>query len=75
MEFDRAAHSPFFVLTRSLSKEHSPAPAGKPYVYIVNGQEFRVEYWPADSKSAMFGGNSNWRGPIWLGISALLWLI
>jgi hypothetical protein len=52
----------------SLSKEHSPPPNGKPFSYIVNGQEFKVEYWPADSKSGMFGGNSNWRGPIWLGI-------
>jgi hypothetical protein len=73
MEFDRTAHISLFhgVLTSSLSKEHSPAPDGKPYVYIVNGQEFRVEYWPADSKSGMFGGNSNWRGPIWLGTPLL----
>ena len=51
-----------------LSKEHAPAPEGKPFSYVVNGQEFKVEYWPADSKSGMFGGNSNWRGPIWLGM-------
>ena len=61
---------PFASITEiRLSKEHSPAPKGKPFSYVVNGQEFRVEYWPADSKSGMFGGNSNWRGPIWLGIS------
>ena len=55
-----------------LSKEHSAAPYGRPFSYIVNGQEFKVEYWPADSKSGMFGGNSNWRGPIWLGISIFI---
>jgi hypothetical protein len=32
----------------------------------VNGQEFGVGYWPGDSRSGMFGGNSNWRGPIWV---------
>jgi len=58
-----------FLTDIRLSKEHSPGPKGKPFSYVVNGQEFRVEYWPADSNSGMFGGNSNWRGPIWLGIS------
>src|SRR5271170_6788754 len=63
------SYPPFASITDiRLSKEHSPAPKGKPFSYVVNGQEFRVEYWPADSKSGMFGGNSNWRGPIWLGI-------
>lgn len=38
----------------------------------VDGQEFSVNYWPGDSKSGMFGGNSNWRGPIWLATSYLL---
>ena len=38
----------------------------------VNGEEFSVNYWPGDSKSPMFGGNSNWRGPIWLATTALL---
>jgi hypothetical protein len=38
----------------------------------VNGEEFSVDYWPADSKSGMFGGNSNWRGPIWLATTFLL---
>jgi hypothetical protein len=67
MEFDRISN--LNEINVSLSKEHSPAPYGKPFSYIVNGQEFKVEYWPADSKSGMFGGNSNWRGPIWLGTS------
>lgn len=38
----------------------------------VNGERFGVEYWPGDSKSGMFGGNSNWRGPIWLATNFLL---
>ena len=32
----------------------------------VKGQWYDVSYWPGDSKSGMFGGNSNWRGPIWV---------
>jgi len=39
---------------------------------LVNGEKFGVEYWPGDSKSGMFGGNSNWRGPIWLATNFLL---
>lgn len=38
----------------------------------VNGEEFSVHYWPGDSMSGMFGGNSNWRGPIWLATTFLL---
>ena len=38
----------------------------------VNGEEFSVPYWPGDSKSGMFGGNSNWRGPVWLAVNFLL---
>lgn len=53
---------------RSLSLYHKE----NPYRMQVNGQEFSVEYWPADSKSGMFGGNSNWRGPIWLATTFLL---
>jgi hypothetical protein len=41
-------------------------------VFYVNGQEYRVDYWPAESESGMFGGNSNWRGPIWFPINALI---
>jgi len=71
MAFARKPPSSDFILTNRLSKEHAPEPNGRPYRYVVNGQEFKVEYWPADSKSGMFGGNSNWRGPIWLGKSFL----
>jgi hypothetical protein len=44
----------------SLSKKHKNQPWGMD----VNGQRYEVGYWPADSRSGMFGGNSNWRGPI-----------
>lgn len=45
---------------RSLSKKHKDQPWGMD----VHGQRYEVNYWPGDSKSGMFGGNSNWRGPI-----------
>ncbi|KAG6808523.1 hypothetical protein H0H92_003851 [Tricholoma furcatifolium] len=53
---------------RSLSKKHKEHPWGMD----VNGQRYEVGYWPGDSKSGMFGGNSNWRGPIWLATNFLL---
>ena len=53
---------------RSLSKVH----AEHPYVLHVGGQEYRVDYLPAESNTGMFGGNSNWRGPIWLPVNALI---
>ena len=53
---------------RSLSRYHKD----HPYSMDVNGQSFRVEYVPGDSDSGMFGGNSNWRGPIWLCVNFLL---
>ncbi len=53
---------------RSLSKYHE----AHPYVFIAKGQEFRVSYLPAESDSGMFGGNSNWRGPIWMPVNALI---
>jgi hypothetical protein len=53
---------------RSLSRHH----AGQPYVLYVDGTEHRVEYEPAESRSGLFGGNSNWRGPIWFPINYLL---
>ncbi|KAF7376117.1 hypothetical protein MSAN_00026600 [Mycena sanguinolenta] len=53
---------------RSLSKLHKEHPWGMD----VNGQRYEVGYWPGDSRSGMFGGNSNWRGPIWLATNFLL---
>ena len=53
---------------RALSRYH----ADHPYVTHVGGQEFRVDYLPAESDSGMFGGNSNWRGPIWMPVNTLI---
>jgi hypothetical protein len=53
---------------RSLSKIHER----HPYVFHVGGDEYRVHYLPAESDSGMFGGNSNWRGPIWFPVNALI---
>jgi len=53
---------------RALSRYH----AEHPYVFSVGGQEYRVSYLPAESDSGMFGGNSNWRGPIWMPVNALI---
>jgi hypothetical protein len=53
---------------RALSRFH----AEHPYEFWVNGTDFRVDYLPAESNSGMFGGNSNWRGPVWFPINALL---
>jgi hypothetical protein len=43
-----------------------------PYVLQIGGTEYRVEYEPGESRSGMFGGNSNWRGPIWFPMNYLL---
>ena len=53
---------------RSLSRCH----AEHPYVLHAGGQEYRVSYLPAESDTGMFGGNSNWRGPIWMPVNALI---
>ena len=58
--------SPYGV--RALSRYH----AEHPYVLTVSGVEYRVDYMPAESNSGMFGGNSNWRGPIWMPVNYLL---
>jgi hypothetical protein len=53
---------------RALSRHHDE----HPYVFNVGGQDYRVNYLPAESDTGMFGGNSNWRGPIWMPVNALL---
>jgi hypothetical protein len=53
---------------RALSRYH----ADHPYIFTVDGTEYRVGYLPAESDTGMFGGNSNWRGPIWMPTNALI---
>ena len=53
---------------RALSKYHKDAP----YILHVNGADHRVDYEPAESTSGLFGGNSNWRGPVWFPVNYLL---
>ncbi|MFZ4539805.1 MGH1-like glycoside hydrolase domain-containing protein, partial [Propionivibrio sp.] len=55
---------------RSLSRYHRE----HPFIFHHNGQESRVDYVPGDSNSGMFGGNSNWRGPVWMPVNFLLYL-
>ncbi len=53
---------------RSLSKFHE----ANPYSLQVDGHEYRVDYEPAESHTGLFGGNSNWRGPVWFPLNFLL---
>ena len=58
--------SPYGV--RSVSRYHQ----ANPYILRVDGREFRIDYEPAESQTDMFGGNSNWRGPVWFPMNYLL---
>ena len=58
--------SPYGV--RALSRHHLE----HPFELRINGDEFSVKYLPAESESGLFGGNSNWRGPIWMPLNYLL---
>jgi hypothetical protein len=58
--------SPFGI--RAVSRFHRD----HPYIYRAGDQEYRVSYLPGDSDSGMFGGNSNWRGPIWMPVNMLI---
>jgi hypothetical protein len=70
------------ILTRMLDEERFFSPYGirslsrwhkdHPYVFWAGGVEQRVSYLPAESDSGMFGGNSNWRGPIWMPVNLLI---
>jgi hypothetical protein len=70
------------ILTRMLDPERFFSPYGvralsrwhkdHPYSFWVNGSEQRVAYLPAESDSSLFGGNSNWRGPIWMPVNLLI---
>ncbi|MEX8547902.1 MAG: glucosidase [Mucilaginibacter sp.] len=53
---------------RSISKEYQE----HPYHYLLNGRDYEVAYTPGESDTAMFGGNSNWRGPIWMPVNYLI---
>ncbi len=53
---------------RAVSRYHKD----NPYILQVNGNEHRVDYEPGESSSGLFGGNSNWRGPIWFPVNYLL---
>ena len=53
---------------RSLSREH----AGEPYTLNMNGHAYRVGYEPDESRTGLFGGNSNWRGPVWFPLNYLM---
>ena len=53
---------------RGLSRCHKD----RPFVLRVDGQEYRVDYEPAESTTGLFGGNSNWRGPVWFPVNFLM---
>jgi hypothetical protein len=53
---------------RSLSRYHLE----HPFVFYVGAQEYKVQYLPGESNTGMFGGNSNWRGPVWMPVNALI---
>jgi hypothetical protein len=55
---------------RALSRHHKD----HPFVFGHAGHDYRVGYVPGDSDSGMFGGNSNWRGPVWMPVNFLLWV-
>jgi hypothetical protein len=53
---------------RSVSRYHLE----HPFVFRLSGQEYKVQYLPAESNTGMFGGNSNWRGPVWMPVNGLI---
>jgi hypothetical protein len=53
---------------RSLSRYH----LDHPFSFWIGGQEYKVQYLPAESNTGMFGGNSNWRGPVWMPVNVMI---
>ncbi|MBW4022970.1 MAG: glucosidase [Proteobacteria bacterium] len=53
---------------RAVSKVHE----AQPYVFSLGDEKFTLPYWPAESHSGLFGGNSNWRGPVWMPVNYLI---
>ena len=53
---------------RSLSKLHER----EPYVLEIAGEKYQIDYEPGESRTSLFGGNSNWRGPVWFPINFLI---
>lgn len=70
------------ILSRVLNEERFLSPYGirslsrwhldHPYVFQIHGEEYKVQYLPAESNNGLFGGNSNWRGPIWFPMNLLI---
>jgi hypothetical protein len=70
------------LLAKALDERHFLSPYGirsvsrelgaRPYAIVIDGKSYAVRYEPAESTSGLFGGNSNWRGPIWMPVNMLL---
>ena len=59
-------------LARSASGRCRSYHQDHPFTFHLEGQHYNVSYLPAESDTGMFGGNSNWRGPIWMPVNALI---